>query len=106
MAQGVHSDITRTKIMQTEMKKLSEDAVLLKADYNQNNWSIACIIETFPNKHGIVRTIKLRLGDAVGAEQHKLVQPIMKIVLLVESDSPTESDKNIAKLPGNFGGAR
>ena len=82
------------------------DIVLLKADYNRNNWSIAHIIETFPDKHGIVRTIKLRLGDAVGAEQHELVRPITKIVLLVESDSPTESDENIAEFPGIFGRAR
>ena len=53
-----------------------------------------------------MRTIKLRLGDAVGAEQHELVQPLTKIVLLVESSFPTEGDENIAKLPGNFGGAR
>ena len=53
-----------------------------------------------------MRTIKLRLGDAVGAEQRELVRPIMKIVLLVESDSPMESNENIAELPGNFGGAR
>ena len=52
------------------------------------------------------QTIKLRLGDAIGAEQCELVRPITKIVLLLESDSPTESDENIAKLPGNFGGAR
>ena len=30
----------------------------------------------------------------------------MKIVLQVDSYSPTESDKNISKLPGNFRGAR
>ena len=72
------------------------DIVLLKADYNRNNWPFARIIETFPDKHGIMRTIKLRLGDAVGAEQRELVQPITKIVLLVEGDSPTESKKNIS----------
>ena len=53
-----------------------------------------------------MRTIKLKLGDALGAEQCELVRPITKIVLLVEGDSPTESDENIAKFPGNFGGDR
>ena len=53
-----------------------------------------------------MQTIKLRLGDAVGTEQCELVQPIAKIVLLVESDSLIESNENTAKLPGNFGGAR
>ena len=53
-----------------------------------------------------MQTTKLRLGDAVGAEQRELVWPIMKIVLLVQSNSPTESNENIARLPDNFGGAR
>ena len=64
-----------------------KDIVLLKADYNQNNWPMARIIETFLDKHRFVRTIKLRLGDAVATEQRELDQPITKIVLLVESDS-------------------
>ena len=78
------------------------DVVFLKADYNWNNWPISDITETFSDKHGIVQTIKLKLGDAVGAEQRQLVRPITKIVLLVESDSLMKSDENIAKLPGNF----
>ena len=82
------------------------DVVLLEAVYNRNNWPIARIIETIPDKHEIVRTIELRFGDAAGAEQRELVRPITKIVLLVKSDSPTKSDENIAKLPGNFGGDR
>ena len=48
-------------------KRRNFQIVLLKADYNRNNWPIVRIIGTFPDKHGIVRTIKLRLGDAVGA---------------------------------------
>ena len=72
------------------------DIVLVKADYNRNNWPSARIIEIFPDKHGITRTIKLRLGDSVGAEQRELVQPITKIVLLVEGASATESDENIS----------
>ena len=83
-----------------------EDIALPKAGYNWNNWSIVRIIETFPDKHGIVWTIKLILGDAVGAEQRELVRPITKIVLLVEGNSPTESHENTAKFPGNFGEAR
>ena len=93
MVQGVHSDITRTKIVLKETKKLSEDVALLKADSNQNHWPITRIIETFPDKHGIVQTIKLRLGDVVGADQRKLVWPITKTVWLVESVSSTESEE-------------
>ena len=93
--------------MQKETKKLSEGRrCSSEADYNQNNWLFVRIIETFLDKHKIVQTIKLKLGDAVGAEQRELVGSITKIELLVESNSLTESNENIAKLPGNFGGAR
>ena len=52
----------------------SSRRVLLKGDYNLNNWPSARMVETFPANHGIVQTIKLRLGDAVGAEQRELVR--------------------------------
>ena len=92
MAQGVHSDTTKTKIVEKETKKLSETRHRSsESDSHRNHWPIAHIIETFPNKHGIVQTIKLRLGDAVDADQCVLVQPKMRIVFLSESDSPAES---------------
>ena len=54
------------------------------------HWSVAPKIETFDNKHGVVRTVRLKLGSENNT-QRELVQPIAKIVLLVEGDSPTES---------------
>ena len=66
------------------------------------------MIERFPNKYRILQTVKVRLGDAVGAYQRELVRSKAKIVLLVES-SPQQRIKNvenIAEFPGNFGGAR
>lgn len=69
------------------------DDVLLRANSNRNHWSIARMIETFADKHRIVRTIKLGLGDAVGADQRKLVLSITKFKLLLESDSPMEKVK-------------
>ena len=101
MAEGVHSGITRTKIVRRNFQK--GDLVLLKVDSSRNHWPIACIIETFPNKQRIVRSIKLRLGDIVSADQRELVRSIAKIVLLVESDSLT---KNLEKIAGCIGGAR
>ena len=107
MAQGVHSDITRMKSCRSKRRNFQKgDIVLLKADYNRNNRPIARIIETSPDKHGKLNPIKLRLGDVVCAEQRKSRCRITKIVLLVESDFPTESDENIGKFPDNFGGAR
>ena len=82
------------------------DAILLKTDSNRNHWPITRIIKTFPDKDGIVWTIKLRLGDVVGADQGKLVWPLTKSLLLVESDSPTESKEcwEHWKITGNFWG--
>ena len=101
MAEGVHSGITRTKIVRRNFQK--GDLVLLKVDSSRNHWPIACIIETFPNKQRIAQSIKLRLGDVVSADQRELVRSIAKIVLLVESDSLT---KNLEKIAGCIGGAR
>ena len=69
------------------------DDVLLRANSNRNHWSIARMIETFADKHGIVRTIKLGLGNAVRADQRKLVLSITKFKLLLESDSLMEKEK-------------
>ena len=69
------------------------DVVLLRTNSNRNHWSIARMIETFADKHGIVQTIKLRLGYVVGADQHELVWSITKFKLLLESDSPMEKEK-------------
>ena len=49
-----------------------------------------------------MRTIKLRLGVAVGEEQHKLVRPITKIVLLVERIL-TESERTLQNYQVNLG---
>ena len=51
------------------------DIVLLKNESNRNHWPIACIIETFADKHGVVRTVPLRLGNMI-EDQSKLVRPI------------------------------
>ena len=69
------------------------DVVLLRTNSSRNHWSIARMIETFADKHGIVQTIKLRLGDVVGADQRELVWSITKFKLLLESDSPMGKEK-------------
>ena len=66
------------------------DMVLLKAETHRNHWPVACIIETSKDKHGVVQTVKLKPGSENNA-QRELVQPTTKILLLVEGDSPTES---------------
>ena len=66
------------------------DIVLLKAENHWNHWPIAHIIETFEDKHGVVWTVRLKLWSENNT-QWKLVQPMAKIVLLVEGNSLTES---------------
>ena len=66
------------------------DIILLKSETHRNHWPVARIIETFEEKHGVVRTVRLKLGSENNA-QRELVRPIAKIVLLVEGDSLTES---------------
>ena len=66
------------------------DIVLLKAETHRNHWPIARITETFEDKHGAVRTVRLKLGSEKNA-QRELVRPKAKIVLLVKGDSPTVS---------------
>lgn len=69
------------------------DVVFPKPESNWNDWPTIRIIETFSDKYGILWTIKLRRGDTVGLDQRELFRPIMKTLLLVERDSPTESEE-------------
>ena len=68
----------------------NRDIVLLKDKTHQNHSPVACIIETFADKHGVVEIVRLKFGSENSA-QRELVRTIAKIVLLVEGDSPTES---------------
>ena len=68
----------------------NRDIVLLKDKTHQNHCPVACIIETFADKHGVVEIVRLKFGSENSA-QRELVRTIAKIVLLVEGDSPTES---------------
>ena len=45
------------------------------------------IVETEPDSTGVVRSVKLKLGDASLDSQKVLQRPICKIVLLVEDES-------------------
>ena len=47
--------------------------------------------EKFSNKQKAVQSIQLRVTSATD-ENHEIVCPITKLVLLVENDSPTEND--------------
>ena len=63
------------------------DIVIIKADTERNKWPIARVIEAYEDRHGVVRTVKLKVGNDNGKQE--LVRPIAKIVLLLNDYSPT-----------------
>ena len=62
------------------------DVVLLREDSIRNKWPMATIVETEPDSTGVVRSVKLKLGDASLNSQKVLRRPISKIVLVVEDE--------------------
>ena len=66
------------------------DLVLRKTENRRSHWPVARIIETFADKNGVVRIVRLKPGSENNAHW-ELVRPIAKIVLLVEDKSLTES---------------
>ena len=62
------------------------DVVLLREHSIRNKWPMARIVETEPDSNGVVRSVKLKCGDASLDSQKVLRLPISKIVLLVEDE--------------------
>ena len=70
MAQRVPANIPRAKNLQNSKKKLSKRRhCTLKAETHRNHWPVARIIETFEDKHGVVRTVELKLGRENNAQR-------------------------------------
>ena len=90
MAQKDPAHIATTKTCKTWRRDFwNRDTALLKARTHRNHWPVACIIETFVDKHGVVRTVRLKLGSENNTQQ-KLVWPLAKTVLLAEDEFPTK----------------
>ena len=54
---------------------------------------MATIVETEPDSTGVVRSVKLKLGDASLNSQKVLRRPISKIVLVVEDELVQSPDE-------------
>ena len=65
------------------------DVVLLRDDQAQNQRPMAQIIETEPDQHGIVQSVKLKVAGSKLNET--LRRPISKLVLLVSSDNSNDT---------------
>ena len=80
----------RQKWSSTRRNFQQEGIIILKDDNcRQDEWKLAKVIKTFPDKKGFVRTVKLLTGstDRNGSRDNQtFVWPVYKVVLLVESD--------------------
>ena len=72
----------RNKWKHKDRNFIVNDIVLLKTDAPRNEWPIAIIVQTFPDKDNVVRTVKLRLANSKSVDR-----PISKIILLKEAEN-------------------
>ena len=66
------------------------DVVLIKDSEvftKRNGWPIARVEEVFPSDDGLVRKVKLKVGNKQADKSCYLVRPVAKLVLLVECDA-------------------
>ena len=57
------------------------DIVLLKDEHSRNQWPMAHVVQTEPDKNGMVHSVILKLGNTKSSKT--LRRPISKLVLLV-----------------------
>ena len=69
MAQRVTAKIARTKNFRNFR---NGDIVLLKAETHRNHWPVARMIETFADTHGVVQTVRLKLGIENNAQREQV----------------------------------
>ena len=63
------------------------DIVLLKDEFqHRNHWSMAQIIEAYPDVNGNVRNVKIRIGTRSNVDNRILERPISKLVLLLDTN--------------------
>ena len=75
-------------------KPFKRDVVIVKDEHKpRNRWSLAQVVGTYPSKDGLVRSVKVRIGDSnlsdVGCRLHpptELERPIQKLVLLLPQE--------------------
>ena len=61
------------------------DIVLLKDDFHhRNHWPMSGIMETFSDKSGNVRNVRLRVGTKTNNTNMLLERPTSKLVLILE----------------------
>ena len=86
--------LQKRKICKTQKRNFQNGhIIMLKAQCHRNHWPVAYIIEAFADKQ--INMVLFEKSDwnleVKKNAQRELIRPITKIVLLVEHDSPTES---------------
>ena len=72
---------SRQKWTEEKRNLLVDDVVLLKEDgVVRGRWPMARVVKVLPSEDGLVRSVSLRVGDAV------FDRPVHKTVLLVAAD--------------------
>ena len=87
------------------------DIVLLKTDFmTQNHWPMCKVVGTNSDDKGVVRSVKLLLGNSGNKDdKYILERPITKIVLLLEAedvDSPTKGALNYGQDAESLAGSQ
>ena len=72
---------TRMKWNETRRNFKVGDIVLLKDEHSRNQWPMAPVVQTEPDKNGMVRSVILKLGNTKSSETFR--KPISKLVLLI-----------------------
>ena len=63
------------------------DIVLLKDEFqHRNHWSMAQIIEAYPDVNGNIQNVKIRIGTRSNVDNRILERPISKLVLLLDTN--------------------
>ena len=67
--------------------------MILQDESHHNKWRLAKVINGYEHKNGYVQSVQLSIGNSESNTlvSHVLVQPISKIVLLVESNKEVRS---------------
>ena len=80
---------------QREKREMRVGDVALIADNNtpRNDWKRGIVTEVFVSRDGLVRSVRLKIGQKADNEDSSLIRPVHKLVLLLPSEKPT-SDEN------------
>ena len=77
------------------------EIVLLKDEHSRNQWPMTCVVQTEPDKIGMVRSVMLKLDNTNSSET--LRRPIPKLVFLIGDNENLISKKEQFPDEGAFG---